>query len=166
MPRSCQFLSDAFFSCPRETWLLLWTATAFHSPGTWPISCGVSPCKPGSFHSHGSQCLAHRRCPIIVCIADYWLKRDRMDTGLDLYILKNTLNISTFFFLPWMVLKFKTALARTTAFKLKIVYICSGLPFTSPGDLPDSGIEPRSPAMQADSLPSESSWKLTTDTAY
>ena len=54
-----------------------------------------------------------------------------------------------------MVLKFKTALARTTAFKLKIVYICSGLPFTSPGDLPDSGIEPRSPAMQADSLPSE-----------
>ena len=31
----------------------------------------------------------------------------------------------------------------------------SGLPFPSPGDLPDSGIEPRSPALQADSLPSE-----------
>ena len=31
----------------------------------------------------------------------------------------------------------------------------SGLPFTSPGDLPDPGIEPRSPAMQADSLPTE-----------
>ena len=29
----------------------------------------------------------------------------------------------------------------------------SGLPFPSPGDLPDSGIEPRSPALQADSLP-------------
>jgi len=27
-------------------------------------------------------------------------------------------------------------------------------PFTSPGDLPDPGIEPRSPALQADSLPS------------
>ena len=31
----------------------------------------------------------------------------------------------------------------------------SGLPFPSPGDLPDAGIEPRSPALQADSLPSE-----------
>ena len=30
----------------------------------------------------------------------------------------------------------------------------SGLPFPSPGDLPDPGIEPRSPAMQADALPS------------
>ena len=29
------------------------------------------------------------------------------------------------------------------------------LPFSSPGDLPDTGIEPRSPALQADSLPSE-----------
>ena len=28
----------------------------------------------------------------------------------------------------------------------------SGLPFPSPGDLPNLGIEPRSPALQADSL--------------
>ena len=31
----------------------------------------------------------------------------------------------------------------------------SGLPFPSPGDLPDAGIEPRSPALQVDSLPAE-----------
>ena len=31
----------------------------------------------------------------------------------------------------------------------------SGLPFLSPGDLPDPGIEPGSPALQADSLPTE-----------
>ena len=31
----------------------------------------------------------------------------------------------------------------------------SGVPFLSPGDLSDPGIEPRSPALQADSLPSE-----------
>ena len=31
----------------------------------------------------------------------------------------------------------------------------SGLPFPSPGDLPDAGIKPRSPALQADALPSE-----------
>ena len=30
-----------------------------------------------------------------------------------------------------------------------------GLPFPSPGDLPNPGIEPGSPALQADSLPSE-----------
>ena len=31
----------------------------------------------------------------------------------------------------------------------------SGLPFPSPGDLPDPGIEPGSPALQTGSLPSE-----------
>ena len=33
----------------------------------------------------------------------------------------------------------------------------SGLPFPSPGDLPDPGIEPGSPALQGDTLPSEPS---------
>ena len=36
---------------------------------------------------------------------------------------------------------------------------CSGLPFSSPGDLPNPGTEPRSPALQADSLSSESPGK-------
>ena len=31
----------------------------------------------------------------------------------------------------------------------------NGQPFPSPGDLPNPGIEPRSPALQADSLPAE-----------
>ena len=31
----------------------------------------------------------------------------------------------------------------------------SGLPFPSPGDLPNPGIEPRSPTLHADSLPAE-----------
>ena len=35
----------------------------------------------------------------------------------------------------------------------------SGLPFPSPGHLPDPGIEPRSPALQAGALPSEPSGK-------
>ena len=33
--------------------------------------------------------------------------------------------------------------------------ILSGWPFPSPGDLPNPGIEPSSPTLQADSLPSE-----------
>ena len=36
----------------------------------------------------------------------------------------------------------------------------SGLPFPSPGDLPEQGIEPRSPALQANSLPTEPPRKL------
>ena len=35
----------------------------------------------------------------------------------------------------------------------------SGLPFPSPGDLPDPGIEPRCPALEAEALTSEPSGK-------
>ena len=35
----------------------------------------------------------------------------------------------------------------------------SGFPFPSPGDLPNPGIEPGSPALQADSLPSQPTGK-------
>ena len=38
----------------------------------------------------------------------------------------------------------------------------SGLPFPSPGDLPDPGIKPRSPASQADAFTSEPPGKPTT----
>ena len=37
----------------------------------------------------------------------------------------------------------------------------SRLPFSSPGDLPNLGIEPGSPALQADSVPSEPPGKPT-----
>ena len=37
----------------------------------------------------------------------------------------------------------------------------SGLPFPSPEDLPDQGIEPRSPALEADALTSEPPGKQT-----
>ena len=37
----------------------------------------------------------------------------------------------------------------------------SGLPFPSPGDLPDPGIKPRSPTLQADALPFEPPGKPT-----
>ena len=38
-------------------------------------------------------------------------------------------------------------------------YLQDGLSFPSPGDLPDSEIEPGSPALQVDSLPSEPAGK-------
>ena len=42
----------------------------------------------------------------------------------------------------------------------------SGLPFPSPGDLPDPGIEPRSPELQVESLSSESPGKPLRDENY
>ena len=36
----------------------------------------------------------------------------------------------------------------------------SGLPFPSPGDIPDPGIEPGSPVLQANSLPTKLQGKL------
>ena len=36
----------------------------------------------------------------------------------------------------------------------------SELPFSSPGDLPNPGIEPGSPAWQADSLPLSQGWNF------
>ena len=39
--------------------------------------------------------------------------------------------------------------------KLSRLEYWSGYPFPSPGDLPNPGIEPRSPALQADALTSE-----------
>ena len=41
-----------------------------------------------------------------------------------------------------------------------------GLPFPSPGDLPNSGIKPRSPALQVDSLPSEPSPSVFSKMSY
>ena len=42
----------------------------------------------------------------------------------------------------------------------------SGLPFPSPGDLPNPGIEPRSLALQADTLPSEPPGKPSRDASW
>ena len=50
---------------------------------------------------------------------------------------------------------------RTTLFMAFSRQECwSGLTFLSPGDLPNPGIEPGSPALQADFLPSEPPGKL------
>ena len=47
------------------------------------------------------------------------------------------------------------SLPGSSAYGIFQARYCSGLPFPSPGDLPDPGIELRSPALQADALPSE-----------
>ena len=63
------------------------------------------------------------------------------------------------FVIPWTV-----ACQAPLSLKLFRQEYWSGLPFPSPGDLPNPGMEPRPPALQADSLPSEAlrkpPWKI------
>ena len=58
--------------------------------------------------------------------------------------------MSDFFATPWTIAR---QAPPSTEFSWE-EYWC-GLPFHSPGDLPDPGTETRSLALQADSLPSE-----------
>ena len=51
---------------------------------------------------------------------------------------------------PWIIVR-----QAPLSMKFSRQEYWSGLPFTSPGDLPDPGIKPRSPVFQADALPSE-----------
>ena len=60
------------------------------------------------------------------------------------------------FAIPWTV-----ALQALLSMEFPKQEYWSGLPFPFPRHLPDPGIEPRSPALQADSLPSEPSGKPT-----
>ena len=59
------------------------------------------------------------------------------------------------FVTPWIV-----ALQAPLSMGFSRQEYWSGLPCPSPEDLPDPGREPRSPALQADSLPSEPPGKL------
>ena len=65
-------------------------------------------------------------------------------------LLSNHKAVSNSFVIPW-------AVAHQTPLSMGFPRheYWSGLPFPSPGDLPDPGMEPWSPALQADSLPTE-----------
>ena len=62
----------------------------------------------------------------------------------------NSLSLVRLFVTPWSIIH--QALLSMGFFRQEY---WSGFPFPSPGDLPKPGIEPRSPALQADFLPSE-----------
>ena len=58
-----------------------------------------------------------------------------------------SLSLVRLFVTPWTV-----AYQAPTSMGFSRQEYWSGLPFPFPGDLPNPGIEPRSPALQADSL--------------
>ena len=68
-----------------------------------------------------------------------------------------TFFVQRFSHMHWDSLRDHYSLPLSMEFSRKAYW--SGLPFPSPGDLPDPGIKPRSPTLQTDSLPPEPSGK-------
>ena len=69
---------------------------------------------------------------------------------LHLHVVVKLLSRVRLFATPWTV-----AYQAPPSMEFSRQESWSGLPFPSPGDPPNSGIESRSPALQADALPSE-----------
>ena len=69
--------------------------------------------------------------------------------------VQNSLSLVPLFVTPWTV---AYQVLPPMGFSRQEYW--TGLPFPSPGDLSKAGIEPGSPALQADALPSESPGKL------
>ena len=84
--------------------------------------------------------------PALTSTYDYWKnhKKERESQKVKL------LSCVQLFATPWTV-----AYQAPPSMEISRQEYWSGLPFPSPGDLPDPRIEPRSPALQPDALPSE-----------
>ena len=113
---------------------LCWT---WHVSETSALPSLAWSCWLYQWFSSGSQAASVspgiRRAASLAPTCNYWIRNS--GAGLQLYVA----------FLPVLLrCNWKIALCKF-----------SGLPVPSPGDLPDPGIEPEPPAMQADSLPSE-----------
>ena len=78
---------------------------------------------------------------------DWFLKECKNKTTSPAKVKVKSLSRVRLFATPWTV-----AYEAPPSMGFSRQEYWSGLPFPSPGDLPDAGIEPRSPALEADSL--------------
>ena len=81
---------------------------------------------------------------MVHCLPEF----DRWAIGLKVKV--KSLSCVRLFATPWTV-----AYQASPSMGFSRQEYWSGLPFPSPGDLPDPGIEPRSPTLEADALTSE-----------
>ena len=70
-------------------------------------------------------------------------------------MLKRKVNVKLFSRVQLLAIPWTVAHQASPSMEFSRQEYWSGLPFPSPGDLPDPGIEPRSPAQQADALSSD-----------
>ena len=131
------------------------------SVGRWMV-------KEDVVHIYTGMLLSHKKWNIVSCSntdgsRDYhskWYKLIERQTPYTIIYVWNLkydtsepvtlLSYVWLFAIPWT-----TAYQAPPSLEFSRQEYWSGLPFSSPGDLPNPGIEPRSPALQADTLPSE-----------
>ena len=120
-----------------------------HQGPSRPIESGSLNLGPGTPHfrtpSGTSQAQQSLRHPKHYVSTKSLSQRGLITPGGGL-VTKSCLTLAT----PWTV----TCQAPLSMGSSRQEYL-SGLPFPPPGNLPDPGIEPRSPALQADYLPTE-----------
>ena len=83
------------------------------------------------------------------------------DYTLACFVLKVKVKVKSLFATPWTV-----AYQASLSMGFSRQEYWSGWPFPSPGDLPNPGIEPGSPSLQADALPSEPPGMLKTGNSF
>ena len=83
------------------------------------------------------------------CILTHWTTREVQPLHLQCAVLCLVVSCIQLFVTPWTV----TTRRAPLSMGLSRQEYCSGLPCPPPGDLPHPGIQPRSPTLQADSLP-------------
>ena len=121
-------------------------------PSNHLILCHPLPSCPHSFPASGSFPMSQL------------FPSDGQSIGVNttnLLLLVTSLSHARLFTTSWTVV-YKAPLSM----ELSRQEYWSGLPFPSPGDLPNPGIEPRSPALRADALPSEPPGKPSTCHKY
>ena len=106
---------------------------------------------PGDLSDPGMEPVS----PALAVESSLWATRE----ALSLYY-KRSLSHVRLFVTPWTV-----AYQGPLSMGFPRQEYCSGLPFPSPGDLPNPLIEPESPTLKADALPSEPPGKPITSTA-
>ena len=111
-------------------------------------------CKPGKgAHRRPQQCFAAMETLVSSFTSDFqtpWFKKCNFWNPVPSYENASCSVVSNSFSTPWTI-----ASQAPLSMKFSRQEYWSGLPFPSPGDLPNPGTEPTSPALQADSLSSE-----------
>ena len=168
---SSMFPSPPSFSLPQHQGLFKWVSSSHqvakvlefqlqHQSFQWTLRTDLlqdglvgSPCSTRDsqessltpqFKSINSLALSFLHHPTLTSIHDHW-KNHLMS-----WMKWNLLSCVQLFVTPWTV-----AYQAPPSMGFSRQEYWSGLLFPSPGDLPNSGIEPRSPALQAHTLISE-----------
>ena len=126
--------------------VLKWVAISFPGASSWPRDCPRV------------SCIVSRCFPVWVTWEDgniedtsiFYSQSDYLFYSFLILPSVQLLSCVGLFVTPWAV---ACQSPPSMGFSRKEYW--SGLPFPSPGNLPDPGIKPWSPALQADSLPSE-----------